>query len=1614
MKKMLSLLIVMVLISGLFAENIRINNQNNEVKVLSSTEEQVVLEFTAGNFDKNTVVINSEIYNFVNLKGESKIYEKGNPSLPKAVRSIVIGDDAKIEFDVVESNYVEYQMNIAPSKGMLSREIDPATIPYEFSKAYQTDNFFPGNLVSSNDPYIMRDVRGIAVTINPFQYNPVTKTLRVYTHIVVEANNVGVDNINVKTRNNNTYNKYFSDLYNSHFINFGMNNRYDSVDEHGRIIVICYAGFMDAMSPYVEWKNQKGIRTEIYDVTNIGNTANSIKSFIQSEYNANDDLTFVQLIGDINQIASFTSGGGASDPKYALLEGNDSYPDLFVGRFSAENIAQVETQVERTVHYEKEIVDGEWLSKGFGIASAQGAGSGHNGEADYVHIGYIRDDLLAYGYSEVDEIYDTNGGNATQVANAINEGRGIGNYCGHGSNTSWASTGFSNNHVNQLTNDYMLPYINSIACVNGNFAGITCFAEAWLRATNNTTGAPTGAVAMYASSINQSWAPPMEAQDEYVDLLIAEEKNSIGGLYYNGACLMLDVFNAVDMYETWHIFGDASLQVRTKVPEIIIANHLPTMLLGMDTFDVSTGFEDALVCLTYNGEILGSGYTDASGNISLSLENVPNNPSDLTLTITGYNKVANISTIQLLPANGAYIVTLDSEIDDSQGNNNGNADYGELIGLSLEMQNVGTDPTNNLMVTISTTDEYITITDDSEAYGIVDPDQIISITNGFEFQVEDLVPDGHVAIITVVANDGTNEWTSQISGPLHAPVLEFVAVEVNDASGNNNGKLDPGETVLMEVEITNSGSSDAFDVNGFLNSTSQYIDVTSDEDLFGDIASGNNGFATFEIAVDINTPAGHIADFLVQFEAENGTSGSGEFNQVVGQIPVIIVDFDENNNSAPAIENALTAIGIPSEYATSLPADLNLYSSIFVCLGIYSDNHVLTDAEGSSLSDYLNNGGNLYMEGGDTWYYDNQTAVHEMFGLNGTTDGSSDLGTVNGLAGTFTEGMSFNYSGDNAWIDHLEATTGEMILENQNPNYGCMISNDGGNYKTIGASLEFGGLDDGNTPSTKTELMAGMMELFGLFVSDNPHIEVSTTEINEELFPNQTSVQSLTIENTGGGDLVFTIEISDSDVVVAYSNVENQTRNAISKEKTVNYRTEWLSADILSGTIAPGESMDINFEFDTTDMIAGDYSADINISSNDTFNPIVLIEANLEVLQPQLAEITLSDVTAGIGEDITISVNTSELIEDDNIIAYQFEMMFDDTIIEYLGYSIDGTIAEGGMVAIQAPANNQINVGYMTITPIVGEGSIIDLQFHTLATGVTQLVVEDFLFNTTQITGIYGGLIVVTGGYTYGDVDANGTVQAFDASLTLQNAVGLISFTPEQSTIADVDGNELIQAYDASLILQYAVGLITIFPVEEARSIIAPVADVTVSVENSELVFSTKGNLFGFEVSVDEALTLDIPTTDMLLEMNENTIAVASAEAVSGEFLRIPFSMEKEIDAKLNLVINTEIKEEIIAYNILAGDVVSFNQVLGNYPNPFNPTTSIQLLLKEDTDVTISIYNVKGSLVKNLQQGLLNSGLNSIQWNGLDNNNNKVGSGVYFYQVQMGNEIVNDKMLLLK
>jgi len=230
-------------------------------------------------------------------------------------------------------------------------------------------------------------------------------------------------------------------------------------------------------------------------------------------------------------------------------------------------------------------------------------------------------------------------------------------------------------------------------------------------------------------------------------------------------------------------------------------------------------------------------------------------------------------------------------------------------------------------------------------------------------------------------------------------------------------------------------------------------------------------------------------------EAFAGISGNGNFNIVVGQIPVCFIDLDPNHSSGPKMQEAIQTLDIANEYVTEIPDDLSLYSSLFVCLGIYSDNYTLDEAEGQLLADWLEQGGRLYMEGGDTWAYDTQTAVHELFNINGTNDGSGNLGTIIGMGTTLTEDMSFNYSGENSYIDQL-ATLGDafIIFHNDNPSYVNAIANDAGIYKTIGASFEFGGLDDNAPPSTKEELMKGYLNFFGLLPP--PIIANFTSDVN--------------------------------------------------------------------------------------------------------------------------------------------------------------------------------------------------------------------------------------------------------------------------------------------------------------------------------------------------------------------------------------------------------------------------------------------------------------------------------------------------------------------------------------
>jgi len=101
------------------------------------------------------------------------------------------------------------------------------------------------------------------------------------------------------------------------------------------------------------------------------------------------------------------------------------------------------------------------------------------------------------------------------------------------------------------------------------------------------------------------------------------------------------------------------------------------------------------------------------------------------------------------------------------------------------------------------------------------------------------------------------------------------------------------------------------------------------------------------------------------------------------------------------------------------------------------------------------------MEGADTWAFDSQTSLHDYFGLVGEADGSADLSIISGVDGTFTEGLLFNYNGDNSYIDRIVPSGGFSILKNNDPEYTTAVAYENTNlgYRTIGASHNLGGIE---------------------------------------------------------------------------------------------------------------------------------------------------------------------------------------------------------------------------------------------------------------------------------------------------------------------------------------------------------------------------------------------------------------------------------------------------------------------------------------------------------------------------------------------------------------------------
>jgi hypothetical protein len=884
-----------------------------EVRLVDSDGDRNTVEITVGGFEATPVTIEGDIYYRISVEGATVQETPGFPALPDVRRGLIIPDEQDVAVRLIDSDYVDLPaMPVAPSKGHLPRTIDPETVPYSFGSFYQTDGIYPEFTVRGEAPHILRDLRGTVLDANAFQYMPATRTLRVYTRMLIEVAPSGPATLNPLHRNAplRSIDPQFAQLYEHHFLNFEGGKRYTPVLEDGGLLIITYDAFRSAVEPLYHWKLQKGIPTKLVNLSEIGSTSAQIDAYIQAEYNATG-ISYVLLVGDAQQIPTISYGGG-SDPSYCLITADD-YPDLFIGRFSAETLAHVTTQVERTLYYERDITTTpRWEQSGTGIASSQGSGIGHYGESDIVHENQIRDQLLGYGYDQVDQLYDP-GATASQVAAALNAGRGIVNYTGHGSTTSWSTTGFSNSHVTALSNDNMLPFICSVACLNGDFTSTTCFAEAWLRATHN--GFPTGAIGAYMSTISQSWAPPMDTQDEAVDLMTAESMHTLGGLWFNGSCLMIDNNGStgVNEFKCWTIFGDPSLAVRTKQAALMTVNHAGALILGQTTYDVTVpGVHGALCALYANDVLYGTAYTDGAGFATITMAQPPLEPMTLLLTVTAYNKETAIEDVQVVPASGPYLLV--NAVQYLDGNGDGILNAGEAVQMNVELENVGSATAANVSAQLSSESEHVALSVDTQTY----PDLLPAATEWsdgpYAFDIAADCPDGYTVSMPITMNaDERLTWLGTINFIVAAPTITVASVLVDDTSGgNSNLRLDPGESAFISITLANSGSYTLNDVIGVLACAHPQVTVSGDSASSAGIASGETGMLdpVYFIEIDPDYPLTE-GIFTLEVTGANGYSKLFEVRLPIGGF------YEPVESGAPGWAHAIVLPGYGDQWHIS-------------------------------------------------------------------------------------------------------------------------------------------------------------------------------------------------------------------------------------------------------------------------------------------------------------------------------------------------------------------------------------------------------------------------------------------------------------------------------------------------------------------------------------------------------------------------------------------------------------------------------------------------------------------------------------------------------------------------
>ncbi len=680
----------------------------------------------------------------------------------------------------------------------------------------------------------------------------------------------------------------------------------------------------------------------------------------------------------------------------------------------------------------------------------------------------------------------------------------------------------------------------------------------------------------------------------------------------------------------------------------------------------------------------------------------------------------------------------------------------------------------------------------------------------------------------------------------------------------------------------------------------------------------------------------------------------------VGATPDIIV-WKAANISTASGDSLIAALAAAGETAVAVTdlftfaPDLNVHEVVFACAGVFPNNHIISAAEGAALDDFVQDGGRLYLEGGDCFNFDPTVGgynVRPIFGLNAGANGTADLFGVTGS--NDLAGFQFSYAGPNNRIDDLVPAQSTAVLRNSATSDVVTVFRAG--YflgRAIGAAFEFGGLT--SAAQSRADLVAAYLDFFR--ASDAPRLVLSADSLGASVLQTQNTQLSFSVSNPGTPNGSLTYSVAESPAA------------------------EWLSLSPASGSVAANGTAPITVTLNAGGLPPGLQSTKLVVTSNDPVTPSDTVIVTMDVLGiPALA---LSPeylyVTVPIGGTSAESVTVFN--------AGYGSIDYTLDIIGVGGEDTDEFVDATNSVA--APAGFAGNV-------------------YSVATGVPLTSIEQFM-STTAPTQLQF--------FVY-EKSLQSAMWKKISSKTVTSGVGLNWYSSGPITAVMRPSREYYVgcAWAGAVTAKrddgtnapdnVRFGTLT----RSSQGFTYPPPDST-TVGSSSFIW-TQIVHYGIPVDVDIlsplAGNLGEGEGDVIALRIRNGDVQGIYTALLNVFHNAPFALPTVVPITIG------VGQSPTGVPIDGASPPREVALYAAAPNPFHGETAIRYDLAQTSHVRISVFDVSGRLVQTMRDAREPAGAHSVAWNGTNSAGERVAPGVYFYALEAGKDSRRRKVVLLR